>query len=690
MVSKNNPLRDKRHPEKYFPFVDFVRRPTSADIRHPKTGAIYSTPYFWRVKNHPDGTAPSTGVEGELWYLVDITANVANWIIIGGASTQPIDSIDVDFNTAPGTDPVLPDIAGLVSIYGNTVTNATNANAPVATHSRAANQTHIDVQLAAAVAATPADPYDVGLASFNDAHFSVDANGFVSLKGGGLAVDTLTGDDATAVGPDGAGNLNFTGETVANATNVKPLYIDGDAGSNTLNAEIQVAAAITGAPGDKLDAGICSFDDTQFTVDADGYVQLAGGGLAIDTLTGDDATAVGPDGSGNLNFTGEAVANATNAKPLYFDGDAGSNTLNAEIQVATAIGAAPGDKLDAGICSFDSANFSVDSNGFVELSNPAIIPNVTNLGISYSAGTFTVNSADGSALSSSNPAYIIFSDSSTPGLVETFEVTANQSFQDAAGTSDITDNLFGFTTGIGTGSIDIPFFLYACTDGTDVTFGISKIPHHNVCPVAGKIGTPSSAIADTQSGMWLFDDVTVSNYAGKPVVRVGCFRMRMDASDDWTVQTLSNDDGIGKCFQGKQFEVPKGQYGANSGSYTVDNGGTAAVFTTETAYYFINPEGLCTYTMRLAGDGGTDGSGAVTARFVLPYIANNTIFAMPVRWKVGAGTYQTGATSDAGGGTSNFFDFTALSSGVSITWAAFVNGDRRFDVWGSYPTIRDY
>ena len=78
MVNKNNSLRDSRHLEKYFPYVDFIRRPTSADIRHPKTGRIYSKPFFWRVKNFPDGTAPDTGTEGELWYLVDITANVAN------------------------------------------------------------------------------------------------------------------------------------------------------------------------------------------------------------------------------------------------------------------------------------------------------------------------------------------------------------------------------------------------------------------------------------------------------------------------------------------------------------------------------------------------------------------------------------------------------------------------------------
>ena len=58
MVSKNNPLRDSRHLVKYFPYVDFVRQPLSTDIRHPKTGRIYSIPFFWRsIFDIPDDKA---------------------------------------------------------------------------------------------------------------------------------------------------------------------------------------------------------------------------------------------------------------------------------------------------------------------------------------------------------------------------------------------------------------------------------------------------------------------------------------------------------------------------------------------------------------------------------------------------------------------------------------------------------
>ena len=117
---------------------------------------------------------------------------------------------------------------------------------------------------------------------------------------------------------------------------------------------------------------------------------------------------------------------------------------------------------------------------------------VDNLGIAYSSGTFTVLSNDGTNLSASNPAYVTMPNASTPGLLTTYTITANQSFEDDAGTSDIIDNLFGFTTSVAI-TDDVPFFLYASSDGTDVTFGISRVPNLKVAPGASNIGTPSSA-----------------------------------------------------------------------------------------------------------------------------------------------------------------------------------------------------
>src|SRR5690606_18893834 len=140
----------------------------------------------WRVNKN----AVAPAVEGEFWKLIRFESNGdATWVLLSAGSEDPIltietddgspevipdingnvkilggagisvtgngpgdtvtvaltgggaaiDQIDVDFASGSGTDPVVPDGSGQISVKGNTVTNGTNANAPVATHSRNAN-----------------------------------------------------------------------------------------------------------------------------------------------------------------------------------------------------------------------------------------------------------------------------------------------------------------------------------------------------------------------------------------------------------------------------------------------------------------------------------------------------------------------------------------------------------------------
>jgi len=178
MVNKNNPLRDSRHLEKYFPYVDFIRRPTSTDIRHPKTGRIYSKPYFWRVRLKDDGTAPDTGSEGELWYLEDITANVADWklLIFTTGGTQIITITGDTGGAVPG------DAGGDMDLIGNTVANATNAKPVFFSGTPGSFKQDLEIQLATTVSPTPVDSNDAGLASFNSNQFTIDAtSGITSL-----------------------------------------------------------------------------------------------------------------------------------------------------------------------------------------------------------------------------------------------------------------------------------------------------------------------------------------------------------------------------------------------------------------------------------------------------------------------------------------------------------------------------
>lgn len=624
------------------PSVQAPRRPTVNDKKFP----LWCE---WRVDK--EATAPA--VEGEFWKLIRYESNGdATWVQFGGGGgTGPllsvetddgtpnvlpdasgeiqifgsggisvtgqgpgrtvtvslagggtaVEQVNVDFNTAPGTDPVVPTASGEIQIYGNTVTNATNANAPVATHSRAANQFHIDVQLATAVTASPADPYDVGLCSFDDTMFTVDANGFVQLAGGGIAIDQINVDANTAPGtdpvvPDGTGEITVSGAAVA--AHSVPLETHSRA-ANAYNIEVQVASDRTGAPGDTNDAGVASFDDSSFLVDADGYVQSLAG----------------------------------------------------------------------------------------------IQPTFSNLGFTYTVGTgtFTIHGHDGTALSATNPGIVWLQDDDNPGQLVKYEVTANQSFIDDNGASEIINNLFGLTTGVAYAS-DIPFFIYAVRNsdpGTnlepDIAFMISRIPHRQVAPAAASIGAPDDAVADTQGSFFSFDNITEADYDSQPCLCVGSFRMQMSASDDWTVQTLDTQDGIGEYQEQRTFTVLQATFGAGTSSYIKDNGGTAPTFTSFTYTYKIQKDGYCYSNFVISGDGGTDGAGAVNSQVVMPFSSalggNFGIMRLDI---AGTGTY-CGCEINTGGQVFTPRDVQGTVTTTNIIQNAdFVNGSRQLSGYVYY------
>lgn len=128
------------------------------------------------------------------------------------------------------------------------------------------------------------------------------------LTGGGTPiVITQTGDDGVAVSPDGFGNFDWTGQIVANATHAKPLFILSD-GANGLLVDLQIST--TSSSTNPLYNGVSHYSDDAFTIDADGFVQLIGGGqAAISFETDDGAPNVVPDGSGAIQvFGGTNVA----------------------------------------------------------------------------------------------------------------------------------------------------------------------------------------------------------------------------------------------------------------------------------------------------------------------------------------------------------------------------------------------
>ena len=173
--------------------------------------------------------------------------------------------------------------------------------------------------------------------------------------------------------------LNILGSTVANATNTTPLHTTG--AGNTITAEIQVGAAITGAPANANKAGLSSYDDTQFAVDVNGYVTLVGGAAlpGIQTNTGDAGGAVGPDGSGDVDWNGVTVGNGDNTKPVFVQGTPGSNLVEIDVQVAKGRTGAPGNKNDSGLSSYDNTQFVVNTNGYVTLVGGVGLPGIQTL-----------------------------------------------------------------------------------------------------------------------------------------------------------------------------------------------------------------------------------------------------------------------------------------------------------------------
>lgn len=326
--------------------------------------------------------------------------------LLGGGAG--IDSIGVDLATGTGTDPVVPDGAGMIDITGGQAAAGTVPNV-IQTHSTAPNSFIIEIQKTSSSAIS--NPALNGGAHFNSAEFSVDGDGFVSLAGGGLAIDSValqTG--TTPIVPTGAGLITFNGSSVAAGTN--PVRTNGT-GANTMQLEVQISQAIAATDATKI--GLANFDSAAFDVDANGFVQLNGGGIATTSFDVQSNTAPGtdpvlPSGTGVVTVNGAAVANHSVVLETH---SRAANAFNIEVQYATS--AAATDATKSGVAHFDSTDFTVDANGFVALagagagqtitgdSGGALAPTLGNWNILGLSGSKT--SGSGSTLTVKSPPY---------------------------------------------------------------------------------------------------------------------------------------------------------------------------------------------------------------------------------------------------------------------------------------------
>ncbi len=593
------------------PTVTRNRQPTDADYKQPETGKLYPVTTIWQV-----GKNPTTGSEGELWFLSKIVANLAYWVQLndGGSTNIFIDVPD-------GVSPIERDVS-------DTIYFVSDSGAITITGSTLADPNTISFDLAGGLPAL----------------LKIEVDDFVPPGTDPVLASTTPPDE---------GLITISGDLVG--PSLIPIQTISRA-ANAFNIEVQISTDTAISDADLN--GLSHYSNAQFTVDANGFVELLGGpGPALTKFDVDANTAPGtdpviPTAGGVVTVTGGQVAAGTVGANVIRTDSLAANTYTIEIQRSTT-NATP-DSTKNGVSHYNLANFNVDSNGFVTAKG-GLQPGVSNLSISYNAGTgtFTILGADGSNLSATNPAYVTTQSNLTPGKLVTIAITANQSFIDDNGASQIIGNTFG-TTAATAWAQDCPFFIYAVLkeDDTAIAFMISRQPNHYRSNGAN-IAKSGSAVALNQNDYFSLDSsITVTDYDISSALYCGFFRMRKSAADDWTVQTLNTGDGINR-FPEDRFVFPTGQLGAVAGSYFSSSvgGNTIPTFGGTVNYlYSFTPQGYVNVYFQ-AGTCTASGVGAGNLRFHVPaVIADGNIGCAPAHflYRLLAGTYIVNAVNNNG------------------------------------------
>jgi hypothetical protein len=283
-----------------------------------------------------------------------------------------------------------------------------------------------------------------------------------------------------------------------------------------------------------------------------------------------------------------------------------------------------------------------------------------NLSFTLSTGTITVAGADGTALGAGNPGYITLPSNATPGQLVQLTLTSNLTLDE----NDLDGNIGNMTASTAY-SNSFPLYLGIMADASDANpvLVVTWLPHILVSPSSGaNIGDPSAANADVQYSVFSASDITEADYTSKSIGLIGSVTATKNASDEYTIDTLSAAyDGIGRFQEERLFEHGVGLFGAGSGSPIKANGGTAPVFNVNNIFYSISRDGRIRYDVVCEGDGGTDGSGAVASYFALAFACRTDASKVTI----GPGWGQAGALG------SNIFSVVSFTA-TDPAGAAFI------------------
>lgn len=233
----------------------------------------------------------------------------------------------MDASTPPGTDPVVPDGSGIVTVTGGQVAAGTTTNV-IRTNSLAANTYTIEVQRSQAVGVSTIG--DNGVCHFDSADFSVDANGFVSLTGSTSL--TLTGDTGGPLPPT-AGNWDILAQPNSGST----PHFDGSVSTLTLNLADGNANILLG--NSTGNAGVTGTFNSALGFLCLGSIAGGNGNIAI----GSSCASAITDGNNNIGIGTSSLALSTGAGSDSNIG-IGVTTLNQLLSGAnnTAIGIGSG------------------------------------------------------------------------------------------------------------------------------------------------------------------------------------------------------------------------------------------------------------------------------------------------------------------------------------------------------------
>lgn len=311
------------------------------------------------------------------------------------------------------------------------------------------------------------------------------------------------------------------------------------------------------------------------------------------------------------NGEGSITLDASTATPLSFPTDSGTAT-----PAANALTVSGGTMLNT---SGSGATLTVN------LDSTLMIQGINcffwNLSFTLSGGDLVIAGADGTALSASNPAYVIMPSNATAGRLVLHTITAN----DTLDVSGMTGNTFGTTASVAWGNA-MPWYVGGCADSSDANFEfvVSRLPHLQSTPSSSaNMGDPSSATADQEYSVYFFNDVTEANYQSMQLGIIGSCTATKDGSDDWTIGALTDYDGVGRFNDNRTFGMPTGQNGAASGTYNVSTAGTDPVFTSQSINYSIDKAGNVVADISLISC-STPGTGANLYQPVLPLKNGNS------------------------------------------------------------------